>query len=72
MLEDVFTRKILFFLQAAIIIPYRNRFKQLMIFLRHLHPFLQRQQLMYRIIVVEQVFMICFIGNFDYFIFEDY
>ena len=41
--------------QVAVIIPYRKRYEQLKIFLRHLHPFLQRQELLYRIIVVEQV-----------------
>jgi len=42
--------------KVAIIIPYRNRFEQLKIFLRHMHPFLQRQQFYYRIFVVEQLF----------------
>ena len=59
-------KKVSGFLQVAVIIPYRNRFEQLKIFLRHLHPFLQRQQLMYRIIVVEQVFIFCFILNADH------
>ncbi|XP_028409000.1 beta-1,4-galactosyltransferase 1-like isoform X2 [Dendronephthya gigantea] len=40
--------------KVAIIIPYRNRYQQLKIFLRHLHPILKRQLLDYRIIVVEQ------------------
>ena len=47
-------------LQVAVIIPYRKRYEQLKIFLRHLHPFLQRQELLYRIIVVEQVCTNCF------------
>ena len=42
-------------LQVAIIIPYRNRSEHLKIFLRYMHPFLQRQQLYYRVFVVEQV-----------------
>lgn len=41
--------------KVAIIIPYRKRFEQLKIFLRHMHPFLQRQEIYYRIIVVEQL-----------------
>ena len=47
-------------LQVAVIIPYRKRYEQLKIFLRHMHPFLQRQELLYRIIVVEQVYTNCF------------
>ena len=43
------------FYQVAIIVPYRNRTEQLRIFLRFMHPFLQRQELLYRIFVVEQV-----------------
>lgn len=39
----------------VLIIPYRNRYEQLSVFLRHLHPILKRQYLDYRIIVVEQV-----------------
>lgn len=41
--------------KVAIIIPYRNRLEQLKIFLRHMHPYLQRQQIYYRIIVVDQL-----------------
>ncbi|XP_066924327.1 beta-1,4-galactosyltransferase 2-like [Clytia hemisphaerica] len=41
--------------KVAIIIPYRKRFEQLKIFLRHMHPFLQRQELLYQIFVVEQL-----------------
>ena len=44
-----------FLLQVAIIVPYRNRSEQLKIFLRHMHPFLQRQQLSYQIFIIEQV-----------------
>ena len=41
--------------KVAIIVPYRNRDSQLRIFLRHIHPFLIRQSLNYRIFVVELV-----------------
>ncbi|XP_018027580.1 beta-1,4-N-acetylgalactosaminyltransferase bre-4 [Hyalella azteca] len=40
--------------KVAIIIPYRSRAAHLAILLRHLHPFLQKQQLDYSIFVVEQ------------------
>ena len=40
--------------KVAIIIPYRDRAPQLKALLYHLHPILQRQQLDYRIFVVEQ------------------
>ena len=40
---------------VAIIVPYRNRFGQLAVFLRHLHPFLRRQDLHYRIYIINQV-----------------
>ncbi|XP_033756242.1 beta-1,4-N-acetylgalactosaminyltransferase bre-4-like [Pecten maximus] len=39
--------------KVAIIIPYRNRKRHLRILLNNLHPFLQRQQLDYRIFVIE-------------------
>jgi len=42
-------------IKVAIIIPFRQREEQLKIFLHHMHPILQRQQLFYRIIVVEQL-----------------
>lgn len=41
--------------QIVIIVPYRNREEQLRIFLSFMHPFLQKQMLEYRIVVVEQV-----------------
>jgi hypothetical protein len=41
--------------KVAIIIPYRDRYRFLMILLNRLHPMLQRQQLSYRIFVIEQV-----------------
>lgn len=40
--------------KVAIVVPYREREFHLKIFLRYMHPFLQRQQLEYAIIVVEQ------------------
>ena len=45
---------------VAIVICYRNRTSQLNMFLRHMHPYLQRQNLDYRIIVVEQTFSMPF------------
>ncbi|XP_015599579.1 beta-1,4-galactosyltransferase 4 [Cephus cinctus] len=39
---------------VAIILPYRNRQKQLTIFMNYIHPFLQAQNLDYRIFVIEQ------------------
>ncbi|XP_012270074.1 beta-1,4-N-acetylgalactosaminyltransferase bre-4 [Orussus abietinus] len=38
----------------AIILPYRNRRSQLAIFMNYIHPFLQSQNLDYRIFVIEQ------------------
>ena len=43
--------------RVAVIVPYRDRRQHLNILLSHLHPMLQRQQLDYRIYVVEQVRM---------------
>jgi hypothetical protein len=40
--------------RTAIIVCYRDRASQLNLFLEHLHPFLQWQQLDYTIIVVNQ------------------
>jgi len=40
--------------RVAIIIPFRNRKEHLLLFLQHMHPFLQRQQVEYQIFVVEQ------------------
>lgn len=40
--------------KVAIIIPYRDRYRFLMILLNRLHPMLQRQQLSYQIFVIEQ------------------
>uniref|UniRef100_A0A0N8BQ41 Beta-1,4-N-acetylgalactosaminyltransferase n=1 Tax=Daphnia magna TaxID=35525 RepID=A0A0N8BQ41_9CRUS len=39
---------------VALIIPYRQRKFHLKIFLRYMHPFLQRQQLQYVVFIVEQ------------------
>lgn len=40
--------------RVAILIPHRNRERHLMYLLQHLHPFLQRQQLEYRIYIIHQ------------------
>ncbi|CAH1109966.1 unnamed protein product [Psylliodes chrysocephalus] len=40
--------------KVAIVIPFRCRGEHLLLFLQHMHPFLKRQQLDYRIFVVEQ------------------
>lgn len=39
---------------VAVIIPYRDRAKHLLIFLAHLHPFLKKQQIDYTIYIIEQ------------------
>ena len=44
---------------VAVLIPFRKRAEQLKVFLNHMHPILQRQQLSYRIFVVEQVKTCC-------------
>ena len=41
--------------KVAVLIPFRNRWEQLNTFLNHMHPVFQRQQLDYRIFVIEQV-----------------
>lgn len=48
--------------KVAIIIPYRDREEHLRVFLRNMHPFLQRQQIDYGIFVVEQAGTCC-VGN---------
>jgi hypothetical protein len=40
--------------QVAVVVPYRDRPMQLAVFLRNLHPMLRRQQLHYRIYLVNQ------------------
>lgn len=40
--------------RVAIIIPFRCRGEHLLLFLQHMHPFLQRQQLDYTIFIIEQ------------------
>eukprot|EP00092_Neocalanus_flemingeri_P000219 GFUD01000235.1.p1 GENE.GFUD01000235.1~~GFUD01000235.1.p1 ORF type:complete len:472 (-),score=104.34 GFUD01000235.1:169-1584(-) len=47
--EDCSTRH-----NVAIIVPYRDRRSQLAVFLRHIHPVLKRQDLHYRIYIVNQ------------------
>ncbi|BHF75871.1 Beta-1,4-galactosyltransferase 3 [Sparganum proliferum] len=39
---------------AAIIVPFRNRYANLSVFLNHMHPFLRHQQLAYTIYVIDQ------------------
>lgn len=41
--------------KVAIIVPFRDRAKHLNVFLAHLHPMLQRQQIDYGIFVIEQL-----------------
>ncbi|XP_074646912.1 beta-1,4-N-acetylgalactosaminyltransferase bre-4-like [Tubulanus polymorphus] len=41
--------------RVAIIVPYRNRELNLRTFLNHMHPFLLRQPIDYRIFVIEQI-----------------
>ena len=41
--------------KVAIIVPYRNRPDHLKIFLRHIHPFLIKQNIHYSIYVVEPI-----------------
>ena len=45
--------------KVAIVVPVRNRKDHLTVFLHYMHPFLQRQQLNYVIIVVEQSGRLC-------------
>ena len=42
-------------MRVAILVPYRDRFKHLKVFLQHMHPFLRRQNLDYTIFLIEQV-----------------
>lgn len=48
--------------KIAIVVPLRNRTEHLQVFLRYMHPFLQRQQLNYAIIVAEQTGELQFIS----------
>ena len=41
--------------RVAVVVPFRDRLDHLLVFLRHIHPILQRQRLEYQIFVVEQV-----------------
>ena len=40
--------------RVAIIVPYRDRYEQLLTLLINLHPFLLKQQIDYQIFIVEQ------------------
>ncbi|CAK8675731.1 beta-1,4-galactosyltransferase 2-like [Clavelina lepadiformis] len=42
-------------IKVAIVIPYRNRATHLLYFLQYMHPALQRQELEYRIYIINQV-----------------
>ena len=46
--------------RVAIIVPYRNRLRNLKIFVRHMHPFLVRQQIAYGIFVIEPLANVTF------------
>ncbi|XP_037945433.1 beta-1,4-N-acetylgalactosaminyltransferase bre-4 isoform X2 [Teleopsis dalmanni] len=39
---------------VAIVVPFRDRYAHLSIFIRNIHPFLMRQNIAYRIFIVEQ------------------
>lgn len=39
---------------VAIVVPFRDRYAHLSIFLRNIHPFLMQQNIAYRIFIVEQ------------------
>jgi hypothetical protein len=39
--------------KVAIVVPYRGRETNLIVFLRNIHPFLQKQQIHYAIYIVE-------------------
>uniref|UniRef100_A0A0V0JAU1 Beta-1,4-galactosyltransferase n=1 Tax=Schistocephalus solidus TaxID=70667 RepID=A0A0V0JAU1_SCHSO len=39
---------------VAIIVPFRNRYSNLSVFLNHMHPFMRHQQLAYTIFVIDQ------------------
>lgn len=40
--------------KVAIVIPFRNRYTHLGVFLRYMHPFLKKQEFHYRIFIIEQ------------------
>jgi len=39
---------------VAIVVPFRDRYAHLSVFLRNIHPFLMKQRIAYRIFIVEQ------------------
>jgi beta-1,4-galactosyltransferase 3 len=41
--------------KTAIVVPYKDRLKNLQLFLRNIHPFLDKQNIFYAIYVVEPV-----------------
>lgn len=50
---------VIFVLQVAILIPFRNRHEHLPILFQHLIPILQRQRLQFAFYVIEQVQYVC-------------
>ena len=53
--------------RIAIVIPFRDRQTHLNILLKYLHPLLQRQQIEYRIFVVEQVHVVSYKYRFHHY-----
>ncbi|RWS29262.1 uncharacterized protein B4U80_05148 [Leptotrombidium deliense] len=53
--------------RVAIIIPYRDRKEHLFVLLNQLHPILQRQQLDYKIFVVEQCWTFMLTSFYPYY-----
>lgn len=54
---------LIFVLQVAILIPFRNRHEHLPILFQHLIPILQRQRLQFAFYVIEQVGVKSFKGG---------
>ena len=54
--------------KLCVIIPYRDRETNLVLLLKYLHPFLQKQSRYYRIVLIEQVI---FLGYAIVFIFSN-
>ena len=44
--------------RVAVIVPFRDREAHLKLWLRHMHPFLQKQLISYRVFLIEQVNMV--------------
>ena len=41
--------------KVALIVPFRDRYGHLKVFLNHIHPFLMRQQLDYKVFLIDLV-----------------